>query len=247
MPVVREESQHLCRHCGTPIEGTGYIRKDDQFYLGEECYFRDTYLDGIVSGIESTYLATIEALVSAVDAREHETGNHLFRVSRLAVILGHALGLEGQELADLYMGAILHDLGKIGVPDAILLKNGPLTPEEQLVMHEHPGKGRGIISHIGYLAKAAEIVWAHHEHFDGSGYPRGLKGEDIPRGARIFSVADALDALTVKRPYRDALSFEEAKREIGKYSGTIFDPAVVTALENVSEEINDFIGKTPVS
>ena len=112
-------------------------------------------------------------------------------------------------------------------------------------MRLHPGTGRGIIGHIGYLAKAAEIVWSHHEHFDGSGYPRGLKGEDIPRGARIFSVADALDALTVKRPYREALSFEEAKQEIGKQSGRIFDPVVVKVLENVSEEIKDFIGKTP--
>jgi HD-GYP domain-containing protein (c-di-GMP phosphodiesterase class II) len=166
-------------------------------------------------------------------------------VSRLAVILGHALGLKGQELADLYTGAILHDLGKIAVPDAILLKKGPLTPEEQRVMRRHPGTGRGIIGHIGYLAKAAEIVWAHHEHFDGSGYPRGLKGEDISRGARIFSVADALDALTVKRPYHGALSFEEARQEIATHSGTIYDPAVVKALENVSEEIRDFIGKTP--
>lgn len=245
MVTVREQSFLICKHCGAPIQGHSYIEKEAGLYLGEECYFRDTYLDGIVSGIESSYLATIEAFVSAVDAREHETGNHLFRVSRLAVILGHALGLSGQELADLYTGAILHDLGKIGVPDAILLKKGSLTPEEQRVMRLHPGTGRRIIGHIGYLAKAAEIVWSHHEHFDGSGYPRGLKGEDIPRGARIFSVADALDALTVKRPYREALSFEEAKQEIGKHSGTIFDPAVVKALESVSEEIKDFIGKMP--
>jgi HD-GYP domain-containing protein (c-di-GMP phosphodiesterase class II) len=242
--IVQEQGTRVCKHCGTPIQGNSYIEKGAGIYLGPECYFRDTYLDGIVSGFESSYLATIEAFVSAVDAREHETGNHLFRVSRLAIILGHAMGLEGQELADLYAGAILHDLGKIGVPDAILLKKGPLTPEEQQVMHQHPGTGHGIIGHIGYLAKAAEIVWSHHEHFDGSGYPRGLKDGDIPKGARIFSVADALDALTFKRPYREVLSFEEAKQEIGKDSGTIFDPAVVKALESVLEEITDFIGET---
>jgi len=245
--TVREEGTRVCKHCGTPIKGSSYIEKEAGLYLGPECYFRDTYLDGIVSGFESSYLATIEAFVRAVDAREHETGNHLFRVSRLAIILGHALGVEGQELADLYAGAILHDLGKIGVPDAILLKKGPLTPEEQQVMHGHPGIGRGIIGHIGYLAKAAEIVWSHHERFDGGGYPRGLKGGDIAWGARIFSVADALDALTVKRPYHDALSFEEAKQEIVKESGTMFDPAVVKTLESVSEEIKDFIGETPES
>ena len=183
--------------------------------------------------------------MTAVDAREHETGDHLFRVSRLAVILGHALGLKGQELADLYTGAILHDLGKIGVPDAVLLKKGPLTPGEERMMHEHPDTGRRIIGHIGYLAKAAEIVLAHHEHFDGSGYPRGLEGESIPWGARIFAVADALDALTSTRPYRGAMPFEDAKREIGKGSGTIFDPAVVKALDDASEEIRDFIGRNP--
>jgi HD-GYP domain-containing protein (c-di-GMP phosphodiesterase class II) len=241
----RKQDRLVCKHCGAPIQGSSYIEKESGLYLGAECYFRDTYLDGIVSGIEASNLATIEAIVSAVDAREHETGSHLFRVSRLAVILGHALGLKGQELTDLYSGAILHDLGKIGVPDAILLKKGPLTPEEQHVMRRHPVTGHDIIGRIGYLAKAAEIVWSHHEHFDGSGYPRGLKGEDIPRGARIFSVVDMLDALTVKRPYREAVSFEEAKREIGKASGTRFDPSVVKALDSVSDEMKDFIGKMP--
>lgn len=105
MVTVREQSPLICKHCGAPIQGNSYIEKEAGLYLGEECYFRDTYLDGIVSGIESSYLATIEAFVSAVDAREHETGNHLFRVSRLAVILGHASGLRGKELADLYAGA----------------------------------------------------------------------------------------------------------------------------------------------
>jgi HD-GYP domain-containing protein (c-di-GMP phosphodiesterase class II) len=243
MPTAGMTASHVCKHCGTPIRGSGYIQTKTGIYLGEECYFRDTYLDGILSGMESSYLATIEAFVSAVDAREHETGDHLIRVSRLAVILGHALGIRGQELTDLYAGALLHDIGKIGVPDAILLKKGPLTQEERREMQRHPETGREIIGHIGYLSKAAEIVGTHHEHFDGSGYPRGLKGADIPLGARIFAVADALDALTSKRPYRASLPFEDAKREIVQEAGTIFDPTVVEALEEISEEIGNFIGR----
>jgi response regulator RpfG family c-di-GMP phosphodiesterase len=136
-------------------------------------------------------------------------------------------------------------VGKIGVPDAVLLKKGPLTPEEERMMHRHPEIGFRIITPIGYLSKAAEIVRSHHEHYDGSGYPRGLRGKEIPLGARVFSVADALDALTVKRPYREALPFEQALAESGKESERIFDPVVVEAAGNSSEELRDFIGKIP--
>lgn len=235
----------VCTHCGTKIDGTAFIEKEGGLYLGEECYFRDTYLDGIVDRIEATYLATIEAFVSAIDAREHETGNHSLRVSRFAVILGYRFGMRGRDLVDLYCGALLHDIGKIGVPDAVLLKQGPLNPDEEKIMHEHPETGYRIIGHIGYLKNAATIIHAHHEHFDGSGYPRGLKGEDIPPGARVFSVADALDALTVARPYRKALQFEDATAEIRRESGSVFDPAVVDVLGSAEEELRDFVGKVP--
>lgn len=235
----------VCMHCGTEIEGTAFIEKEGGVYIGEECYFRDTYLDGIVDRIEATYLATIEAFVGAIDAREHETGSHSLRVSRFAVILGNAYGIRSRPLVDLYCGALLHDIGKIGVPDAVLLKKGPLSAEEEKIMHNHPEIGYRIIGHIGYLAKAAEIIHTHHEHFDGNGYPRGLKGDDIPLGARVFSVADALDALTVERPYRKALLFERAVAEIKKESGSVFDPSVVQVLGAALDELRGFVGKLP--
>lgn len=232
-----------CPYCGQEIEGNRYIVKRDGTYCCEACYFRNTYLDGIVGKIETSYLATLEAFVSAIDAREHEVGNHSLRVTQFAVVIGHAYGVAGRDLVDLYSGALLHDIGKIGVPDAILLKQGPLTSDEQVVMRRHPDTGYGIISHIGNLSKAAELIWAHHEHFDGTGYPRGLKGAEIPLGARIFAVADTLDALTVKRPYREAVSFEEAHGEILLASGRILDPSVVDAFRKASDELKDFIGR----
>ncbi len=244
---MRKEADRklVCMHCGTEIEGSAFIEKESGLYLGGECYFRDTYLDGIVDRIEAGYLATIEAFVNAIDAREHETGNHSLRVSRFAVILGYRFGMRGRDLVDLYCGALLHDIGKIGVPDAVLLKQGPLDPDEEQTMHEHPETGYRIIGHIGYLKNAATIIRAHHEHFDGSGYPRGLKGESIPTGARVFSVADALDALTVDRPYRKALGFEDAVAEIEKESGSVFDPAVVRVLDAALAELKGFVGIVP--
>ncbi len=238
-----EKTARVCKHCGAPIQGNSYIKKEAGLFLGEECYFRDTFLDGIVAEIEATYLATIEAFVSAIDAKEHEVGNHSLRVTQFAVMIGNKYGIQGSDLVDLYCGALLHDLGKIGIPDAVLLKKGRLDAEELAIMRGHPEIGYTIINHIGYLSKAAEIIRAHHEHFDGSGYPRGLQGAEIPSGARVFAVADTLDALTVKRPYRDPVSYEEAKRDILAASGKLFDPSVVDAFMKASDELKDFIGK----
>ncbi len=240
---AQAQQPRVCSHCGTEIRGNTYFRKEDGVYLGEECYFRDTYLDGIVDKIEATYLATIEAFVTAIDAREHEVGNHSLRVTQFAVMIGNKCGIQGRDLVDLYCGALLHDLGKIGIPDAVLLKKGRLNEEEQAIMHGHPEIGYRIISHIGYLANAAVIIRAHHEHFDGTGYPRGLRGVEIPAGARVFAVSDTLDALTVKRPYREAVSYEEAKKDILAASGGLFDPSVVEAFMKASDELKDFIGK----
>ncbi len=237
------EAVRICKHCGTPIQGSSYIRKEGGVYLGEECYFRETYLDGIVNEIEASYLATIEAFVSAIDAREHEIGNHSLRVTQFALIIGKKYGIVGRDLVDLYCGALLHDIGKIGVPDAVLLKKGRLTAEEQAIMHRHPETGYRIVNHIGYLSKAAEIVRSHHEHFDGTGYPRGLRGPEIPAGARVFAVADTLDALTVKRSYRQAVPYEEAQREIMASSGGLFDPMVIDAFVKATDDLKDLIGK----
>jgi putative nucleotidyltransferase with HDIG domain len=232
-----------CPNCGIPIQGGRFVQRKDGSIRCEHCYFMDTYLDGIVHFIDTAYLVTLEAFVNAIDAREHEVGNHSLRVTEFALVIGKAFGVKGRELVDIYCGALLHDIGKIGVPDAVLLKKGPLTPEEQEIMHKHPETGFRIIGHIGYFSRAAQIIHSHHEHFDGTGYPRGLKREEIPQGARVFAVADALDALTVKRPYREALSFEDAQEEIRKDSGTIFDPAVIEAFFMAEEELRSYIGK----
>ncbi len=233
----------LCPHCGSRIENHRYLKRTDGSVRCENCYFENTYLQGIAQQIEASYLVTLEALVSAIDAREHETGSHSLRVTQFALIIGHSYGIAGRDLVDLYAGALLHDLGKIGVPDTVLLKKDPLTPEERSVMNGHPEIGYSIISRIGYFAQSAEIVRSHHEHFDGTGYPRGLKGTDIPAGARVFAAADALDALTVQRPYREPLSFADALKEIQKASGTIYDPDVIRSFEKAGSELKDYIGK----
>ncbi len=234
---------HTCPNCGTAIEENRYVMRPDGTYRCEHCYFNDTYLEGVVHYIDTAYLVTLEAFVNAIDAREHEVGNHSLRVTEFSLIIANACDVRGRDLVDLYCGALLHDIGKIGVPDAVLHKAGPLNAEEQTAMRRHPEIGYRIIGRIGYFARAAEIIRSHHEHFDGSGYPRGLKGDDIPHGARVFAVADALDALTVKRPYREALSFENALEEIIKAGGTIFDPTVIQAALKASVELKEYVGR----
>jgi len=219
------------------------VLRRDGTYRCEHCYFKDTYLDGVVHYLDTAYLVTLEALVSAIDAREHEVGDHSLRVTEFSLIIGNACDVRGRELVDLYCGALLHDIGKIGVSDAVLHKTGPLTEEERTAMHRHPEIGFRIIGHIGYFSRAAEIVRAHHEHFNGSGYPRGLRGEEIPHGARVFAVADALDALTVARPYRAALPFEAALDEIVREAGTVYDPAVVQSALKAADELKEYVGR----
>jgi cyclic di-GMP phosphodiesterase len=242
MPTVTEHMP-ICPNCGSAIEENRYVLRPDQTYRCEHCYFNNTYLEGIVHHMDTAYLVTLEAFVNAIDAREHEVGNHSLRVTEFSLIIARACDVRGRDLVDLYCGALLHDIGKIGIPDALLHKAGPLTHDEQQVMRTHPEIGFRIIGHIGYFTRAAEIIRAHHEHFDGSGYPRGLKGEAIPHGARVFALADALDALTVKRPYREALSFEDAMDEIARSSGIIFDPAVMQAALTVSDELREYVGR----
>ena len=232
-----------CPNCGHPVEENRYVMRPDGTFRCEHCYFNDTYLEGVVHGMDAAYLVTLEALVSAIDAREHEVGNHSLRVTEFSLIIARACDVKGRDLVDLYCGALLHDIGKIGVPDAILHKTGPLTPEEQAIMHKHPEIGQRIIGHIGYFSRAAEIIRSHHEHFDGSGYPRGLRGEAIPHGARVFAIADILDALTVKRPYREALLFDAAVEEITARSGTVYDPTVIQSALEASAELRSYVGR----
>jgi len=173
---------------------------------------------------------TIEALASSLDLRERETALHSKRVQEYALLLARHLGImEGDTFEGLEMGALLHDVGKIGVPDGILLKKGGLTGEEWDVIRRHPDLGASLLQRIPFLSGAREIVESHHEKFDGSGYPKGLKGEQIPIGARIFAVVDVFDALTTDRPYRVASSYRSAADSLSSGRGTHFDPDVVDA------------------
>jgi HD-GYP domain-containing protein (c-di-GMP phosphodiesterase class II) len=170
-----------------------------------------------------------EALAEALDIREHETGDHSKRVACHTLVLARRFITDPHHLRQIYWGALLHDVGKIGVSDAVLLKQGELNEDEWQEMRTHPEKGYRIVSQIPGMEKAAEIVFSHEERFDGSGYPRGLRGEQICLGARLFAVIDTLDAITSDRPYRKAGSFEQAYDEIVSMSGIQFDPLAVRA------------------
>jgi HD-GYP domain-containing protein (c-di-GMP phosphodiesterase class II) len=187
--------------------------------------------------IEQTYDDTLEALAAALDLRDNETAGHSRRVTRYCLEMANAIGCSGEQLKQITRGAHLHDIGKIGIPDAILLKPGKLTAGEREVMQRHARIGYELVSRIAFLAPAAEIVLTHQERYDGTGYPQGLVGEEIPLGARIFAVADTLDAMTSDRPYRRALPFAAAQAEITRESGRQFDPEVVRVFHSISEKV----------
>ena len=177
--------------------------------------------------LELAYDATIEGWSHALDLRDKETEGHTQRVTELTVKLARRFGISEKDLVQVRWGALLHDIGKMGVPDGILLKPGPLTDEEWVVMKKHPGLAFELLKPIGYLQLALDIPYCHHEKWDGTGYPRGLKGEQIPLAARIFAVVDVWDALTSDRVYRLAWSKEKARQHIQDAAGTHFDPRVV--------------------
>ncbi len=187
--------------------------------------------------LQETYRATLETLGAALDSRDVGTEAHSRRVHGYALATARAHGLGEDGLVDLAHGVLLHDIGKIGIPDQILLKPGPLTPEEWVVMRRHPEIGKRLIENIPFLRGAVPIVYCHHERWDGSGYPQGLRGENIPLGARIFSVVDAFDAMTYDRPYSKAISFEAAKTEIRRCAGGHFDPGVVASFLRVPDAL----------
>jgi HD-GYP domain-containing protein (c-di-GMP phosphodiesterase class II) len=187
----------------------------------------------VYAELERSYLQTIEALAAALDARDSATEGHCQRVTGCTLIVGEYLGIQGAELTALHYGAALHDIGKIGIPDAILRKPGRLTEEEWALMRQHPELGERIIAGIEFLRSAIPVVLHHHERWDGAGYPAGLAGAAIPLGARIFTVSDAFDAMISNRPYRKGMPYEHALREIHHMSGKQFDPAVVDAFQAV--------------
>jgi putative nucleotidyltransferase with HDIG domain len=188
---------------------------------------RTEQLRRALADLERSYGMTLEALGGALDMKDAETEGHSRRVTAFTMAIARKLGLSKDLIDVIARGAFLHDIGKMAIPDKILFKPGKLTPEEIITMREHCYRGYHMVKKIPFLAEAAEIVCAHQEHYDGSGYPRGLKGEEIPLGARIFAVADTLDAITSDRPYRAAQSLAAAREEIKRCSGTQFDPQVV--------------------
>lgn len=194
---------------------------------------RTDLLHAAISELEQAYDITLEALGDALDLKDAETEGHSRRVTAYTIALARAMGLQGEAIRVVARGAFLHDIGKMAIPDAILLKPGKLDQQEQAMMREHCARGYEILKKIPFLQEAAQIVYSHQEHFDGSGYPRRLKGDQIVLGARIFAVADTLDAITSDRPYRRANSFEAARREILRCSGTQFDPEVVRVFDGL--------------
>jgi len=180
-----------------------------------------------VRSVERAYRLALESLVAALDAREGETHRHSRRVAEYAGRLADALGVSEGEKRDMFHGALLHDLGKIGIPDSILLKPAPLTNDEWRIMRSHPRLGYNIVRGLPGLRAAAECVIGHHERWDGGGYPLGFAGEELPRAARVVAVADAIDAMSVRRPYRDPLPFDRFVAELVQNRGTQFDPEVV--------------------
>ena len=186
--------------------------------------------------LEDLFVDALYSLANAVEARDDYTGNHVERVARYAVATGRELGLEGEEIRHLWVGALLHDIGKVAVPDHILKKPGRLTPEEYAVMQRHPELGGRIMERSPFLRPALPAVLHHQECWDGSGYPAGLRGEEVSLQGRIVAVVDTFDAIVTSRPYREARTREEAVAEIERCAGTQFDPTVVAAFRRALEQ-----------
>jgi response regulator RpfG family c-di-GMP phosphodiesterase len=211
-------------------------RKRYQKKLERKVRDRTTELRAALKDIANTYQNTLLALVAALDAREHETSDHSQRVVSYTTAIAQRMGIQGAELDEIGRGALLHDIGKIGVPDAVLLKPGKLTPAEWTEMRKHPEIGFQMIQAIPFLSTPAQIVLSHQERWDGAGYPHNLSRHELHVGARIFSVADTLDAMTSDRPYRRGTSFGNAINEIARCANTQFDPEVVRAFLDIGEQ-----------
>jgi len=211
--------------------------EDHRLHIEERVEQKTAQLRRAMWRIGQTYGQTLQALTGVLDLRDNETAGHSERVMTYALEIAGAMGCSKKQLNTIARGALLHDVGKIGTPDSILMKAGPLTVEERSAMEMHVRVGYGLLNRIAFLADAAEIVLTHHERFDGTGYPQGLAGAAIPLGARIFAVADTLDAMTSDRPYRRALTFAAAREEIMRESGRQFDPEVVSAFLGIDAGI----------
>ena len=190
-----------------------------------------------IADLERSYDITLQALGDALDLKDAETEGHSRRVTAFTIAIARAMGVPREQILVIARGAFLHDFGKMAIPDSILRKPGKLDEDERTIMREHCYHGYQMLKKIPFLADACEIVYSHQEHYDGSGYPRGLKAAEIPLGARIFAVADTLDAIISDRPYRRARSFTEARKEIEAWSGRQFDPGVVEVFQKMPDEV----------
>ena len=205
-------------------------------HLEELVEQRTAELDRALNSLEGAYRSTLKALTAALETRDSETHGHSERVVTYSLRLGREYGLNSEEMKSLEFGSLLHDIGKIGVPDSILRKPAKLTEEEWVRMREHPLHGQQILRGIEFLQGAARVVAQHHEKWDGTGYPLGLRGEEIDINARIFAVADAFDAITSDRVYRRGKPYEAASQELDDWAGRQFDPKVVEAFHRVPKE-----------
>lgn len=203
---------------------------------------RAEQLANALAELEQTYLATVSGLAAAVEAKDAYTAGHIVRVTRYGLMMMDLISFNTAQDSQYEYGFLLHDVGKLAVPDAVLGKDGPLTDQEWDIMRLHPETGRRILDGIPFLALAKEIVYAHHERWDGKGYPLGLRGDQIPLGARVFPIADSFDAMTSDRPYRMAMSTQDALVEIRNGSGSQFWPEAVESFLTVSVEELEEVG-----
>jgi len=198
---------------------------------------RTEMLHQALADLERSYDITLEALGDALDLKDAETEGHSKRVTAFTIAIARAMGLPQEKVRVIARGAFLHDVGKMAIPDAILRKPGRLTAEEQTIMQQHAQLGYQMLRKIPFLHEAADIVYSHQERYDGTGYPRGLRGDQIPLGARIFAIADTFDAMTSDRPYRAAQSIPSARREIERQADKQFDPEIVKVFKSIPEHI----------
>ena len=233
------EREHLVATVVRALEHRKALQESHNYQqnLEQVVRARTEMLRQAMEDLEHSYDITLEALGDALDLKDSETEGHSKRVTAYTIALARAMGISPAEIKVIARGAFLHDIGKMAIPDDILRKPAALTPEEQEVMREHCTRGFNILRKIPFLSEAAEIVFCHQEHYDGSGYPSGLRGGEIPIGARIFAIADALDAITSDRPYRRANSFDAARHEILRCSGSQFDPSVVEVFLKIPNEL----------
>jgi putative nucleotidyltransferase with HDIG domain len=233
------EREHLLNTVQRALEHRQALEESHNYQqnLEQVVRARTEMLRQAMEDLEHSYDVTLEALGDALDLKDSETEGHSKRVTAYTIALARAMGISPAEIKIIARGAFLHDIGKMAIPDEILRKPGKLTAGEQELMREHCTRGYHMLRKIHFLSKAAEIVFTHQEHYDGSGYPSGTKGNDIPIGARIFAVADTLDAITSDRPYRIARTFDVAREEILRCSGTQFDPRVVETFLKIPNEL----------